>query len=186
MSSTIVAFLSMVVTVVLFSVTQLLLLRSARQAARASAVDAVLSALERVARTHSRPVVVRLWTKPELEYALLIPRLLVGLRPKERIVAVWAQARVQAMAAASTQGEVLLIASDLSGKVAEWYLGQRDAAWFRQEVKDHQPMRSRITRRAFNTSTQAVVLVLLAAVSAVLPAAVGSALAQRWLPDRER
>lgn len=185
MSATVVALCSVVVTVALFAMTQLLLMRSARQDARASAVDAALTALERVARTHSRPVVVRLWTKPELEYALLVPRLLVGLRPKERIVAVWARTRVQAMAAAKTQGEVVLIASDLSAMVSEWYLGQRDAAWFRQEVKDHQPSRSRATRRAFNTSTQVVALVLLAAVSAVLPAAVGSALAQRWFPDRE-
>jgi len=176
-----VALVSVLVTVVLFAITQVMLVRSARQAARASMVDNVLTALERVARTHSRPVVVRLWIKPEIEYALLVPRLLVGLRRRERVIAVWAQTRVNAMLAAKTQGEVVVIASDLSGKISEWYLGQRSRGWFEHEVKDHRPKKNRTARREFNTSAHAVLLVLLACACAVLPSALGSALAARWL-----
>lgn len=174
---------SVVVTVALFTITQLLLVRSARQAARTSMINDVLTALEHVARTHSRPVIVRIWTKPELEYALLIPRLHVGLRPRERVIAAWAQTRVNAMLAARTQDEVVAIASDLSGKISEWHLGQRHRAWFQQEVKDYQPAKNRTTKRAFNTAVQAVVLALLASVCCVLPSAAGSALTKRWSPD---
>lgn len=183
MSATQVALVSVLVTVMLFAITQGVLVRSARQAARTSMIDTVLTALERVARTHSRPVVVRLWTRPEVEYALLVPRLLVGLRRRERVIAVWAQTRVNAMLAAETQGEVVVIASDLSGKLSEWYLGQRSRGWFDQEVKGHQPRKNRTARREFNTAAHAVLLVLLACACAVLPSAVGSALAERWLSD---
>jgi len=182
-SATLVALVSVLVTVGLFVITQVMLVRSAHRAARASMVENVLTALERVARMHSRPVFVRFWTKPEIEYALLIPRLLVGLRRRDRMIAVWAQTRVNAMLAAKTQGEVVVIASDLSGKISEWYLGQRSRGWFEQEVKDHQPKKNRTARRQFNTSAHAVLLVLLACGCAVLPSAVGSALADRWLSD---
>lgn len=183
MTDTSIALVSVVVTVALFFVAQLLVVRSARQSARAAMVNDVLSALEHVARTHSRPVVVRMWTKPELEYALLVPRLLVGLRRKDRIIAVWAQTRVNAMLAAKTQSDVVVIASDLSGKISEWHLQQRRRAWFAQEVQDHHPAASRTTRRAFHTATQAVLLLLLACVCAVLPTAVGAALTAKWSPS---
>lgn len=183
MISELVALLSVIVTVLLFACTQVLVVRSTRQAARASMIDDVLIALERVARTHSRPAVVRVWSRPEMEYALLVPRLLIGMRRKERAIAMWAQTRVNAMLAAKTQGEVVLIASDLSGKISEWYLGQRHRAWFEREVADHQTMKNRTTRRAFNTSINAVLLVLVTCASAVVPAAIGSAIARRWSPE---
>lgn len=41
------------------------------------------------------------------------------------VIAVWAQTRINAMLAAKTQGEVVVIASDLSGEISEWHHGQR-------------------------------------------------------------
>lgn len=183
MSTSSVALVSVVVTVTLFCASQVLLLRTARRSARTALVSDVLTALEQVARTHARPVFVRIWTKPELEYALLVPRLLVGLRQKDRIIAVWARTRVDAMLAAKTQADVVVIASDLSGKISEWHLGQRQRAWFAQEVDDYRPLRNRTTRRTFHTSAQATGLVVLTIICATVPGALGAALAARWSPD---
>jgi hypothetical protein len=177
--------MSVVVTVALFSAAQLLVVRSARQTARAAMINDVFTALEHAARVQARPVVVRLWSRPELEYALLVPRLLVGLPRKERIVAVWAQTQVNTMLAAKTQGEVITIAADLSGKIAEWHLGQRHRAWFAQEVRDHHPMKNRAARRSFHTSAQAVGVIALATVCAALPTAIGSVVTARWLSSKD-
>lgn len=177
--SEIVAFVSVVVTVLLFTLSQSFLVRTSRRAAKAALVQSVLDALGQVARTHARPAIARMWTKPEIEYALLVPQLLVGLAKRDRVLALWTHGRVQDMLAAATQSEVVRIASDISGKLADWQLGERDRMWFAQEVKDHTPKPPRTTIRSTATALEATGEVALMVGTAAAAVGVMAGLAQR-------
>lgn len=155
MGTGIAPYFAMGITVALFALSQWLVVRTSRRAAKVALVQSVLEALASVARTHARPAIARLWTKPEIEYALLVPQLLVGLPEKDRILAVWVNGRVQDMLAATTQGEVVRIASDISGKLADWQLGTRPRIWFTLQVADHQPQPVRSGLRATATAAEA-------------------------------
>ncbi len=66
------------------------------------------------------PTVARLWHKPELDYALLVPRLLVGLPKRDRAIATWLATQVNLMNAASTQNQVFKVGLEASSRIANW------------------------------------------------------------------
>lgn len=184
------ALISITVTVVLFAVTQILTIRQHKKEARSASVTRVLDALDRVARRHAWPVVAKKWLKPELDYALLVPRLLVGLPKRDRVVGVWLATQVNLMTAAPTQTAVFKLAADASSQIANWQIRQVPRKWFQDEVDKHEPKAPRPLLRAFMLEVQGTVAVIFVAGVAALVVGIGSALGSkrvtngRWKPRR--
>lgn len=107
----------------------------------------VLDALDRTTRRRTWPTVARLRHKPELDYALLVTRLLVGLPKRDRLLATWLSTQANLMNAASTQGQVLKIALEASSRIANWLIGEIPTSWVEQAVQAHSPRKPRGSRR---------------------------------------
>ena len=65
------------------------------RARRRDLVSRVLQLAERVARSSTIPSIARVWFRPELEFALLLPRLYYELDPNERVIAEWVATQVR-------------------------------------------------------------------------------------------
>jgi len=171
------ALLSIVVTVGLFAYTQVSTIRASRSHAREAAVLEVLNALDRITRRRTWPTVARLWHKPELDYALLVPRLLVGLPKHDRAIATWLSTQVNLMNAAPTQGQVFKIALEASSRIASWHTGGVPTAWFEEAVRAHSPRKARGSLRVFVTSIGAAAGLVLTGLTASAVAGVGASVA---------
>jgi hypothetical protein len=170
------ALISISVTVVLFAVTQILSIRQRKTEARSASVTRVLDALDRVARRHTWPVVAKKWLKPEVDYALLVPRLFVGLPKRDRVIGVWLATQVNLMAAAPTQTAVFKIAADASSQIANWHIRQVPRTWFQDEVDRHEAKTPRPLLRAFVLEMQGILTLIFVAGVAAVVAGIGAAL----------
>jgi hypothetical protein len=106
-------------------------------------------------------------------YALLVPLLLVGRHPRDRIVATW----VKLMNAASSQSAVFQLALNASPTIANWHIGTVRRSWFETEVAAHRPRPARGTVRVFLTSLGAGVTLGLSGFLAGAVASAGASLA---------
>jgi len=169
--------ISVVVTLGLFAYAQVATLRSSRKRARDAAISEVLAALERLTRRRTWPSVARIWHKPEIDYALLVPRLLVGLHPRDRIVATWLTTQVNLMNAATSQGAVFQLALNASTTIANWHIGTVHRSWFETEVAAHRPRLPRGTVRVLLTSLGAGATLWVSGFMAGAVASAGASLA---------
>jgi hypothetical protein len=172
------ALISIVVTVGLFTYTQVTTMRAGRSQAREAAVLEVLDALDRITRRRTWPTVARLWHKPELDYALLVPRLLVGLPKRDRAIATWLATQVNLMNAASTQNQVFKVALEASSRIANWHIGEVPTSWFESAVRAHSPRKPRGNLRVLMTSIAAAAGLIATGLTAGAVAGVGAGLAQ--------
>ncbi|MCC6856077.1 MAG: hypothetical protein IT189_08460 [Microbacteriaceae bacterium] len=143
------ASVTAIVAVVLFFMESRRRAKEARQASRRDAIRLALDAMDGVTRRAQRLVILRLWTQPELEFALVVPRLLVSLEPQEIAVAKWALRQVSLMGAARSDQEVVRIGVAMTLTLTEWESGLKPTAWFGKEVENGRgPQRSgRVIRR---------------------------------------
>jgi len=143
------ASVTAIVAVVLFFMESRRRAKEARQASRREAIRLALDAMDGVARRAQRLVILRLWTQPELEFALVVPRLLHSLERNEIAVAKWALGQVSLMGAARSDQEVVRIGVAMTLTLTEWESGLKSTAWFVREIENTRPLRrnARVIRR---------------------------------------
>jgi len=128
------------VTVVLFGVERIASMLSARNQARRDLVARVINVFETAARTSIRPALARAWTNPEVEYALLLPRLLLELRKRDRVIALWVQRQVQLMQLEPRKRERIKIQAKVAEKLVLWHHGEASTSWFALEIRKDPPV----------------------------------------------
>lgn len=143
------ASVTAIVAVVLFFMESRRRAKEARQASRREAIRLALDAMDGVARRAQRLVILRLWTQPELEFALVVPRLLHSLERNEIAVAKWALRQVSLMGAARSDQDVVRIGVAMTLTLTEWESGLKSTAWFVREVENARPPQrnARVIRR---------------------------------------
>lgn len=164
------ASVTAIVAVVLFFLESRRRAKEARQASRREAIRLALDAMDGVARRAQRLVILGLWTQPELEFALVVPRLLHSLERNEIAVAKWALGQVSLMGAARSDQEVVRIGVAMILTLTEWENGLKSTAWFVREVENTRPPRRNADRVIRRLSTGGrlgfeIVVLLVAAAS---------------------
>lgn len=101
--------------------------------ARHAAISEVLSTMEKSIRMQRRPFILRFWSKPELDYALTVPRLLHELGPDENAVASWISWQVQRMTIATSDSASVRIGIDMTARLVDWGKGTKSVEWFKEQ-----------------------------------------------------
>jgi hypothetical protein len=120
---------------------------------RDAIVKDVLATVERASRSALQAPLSDLWNPSQVEYALLLARLLATLPKKDEAVGYWAARQVQLQRAARSQKEAAQIGFAIATEVVRWSRGERSREWFRQEnerdpwVKGFKPSRQLRLRR---------------------------------------
>ena len=109
--------------------------RDAAEVRRTQIVGRVLDTLERGTRAAARAPIAGWWSPNELEYALLLPRLLAELPPGDESVATWVARRVQHLQAATSRKSQIQIGADVATRILEWGRREIDVAWFTEQLK---------------------------------------------------
>lgn len=117
---------TLLVTVMLFAVDRALIRRAERAERRRQLVERVLDTFDGSTRAVTRPAFGKAWTNPEIEYALLMPRLLLDLGPKDRVLAPWMQPQVQLMHLVVSRKEKTLLRAKVVDALLQWHLGEVD------------------------------------------------------------
>jgi len=87
----VVAVLAVVTTLVIFIIESRRRAAEEREKVRSEAISRVLDAMETsIRRNQGTLSSLRFWAHPDLEYALVIPRLVHDLGPKDSLIVVWA------------------------------------------------------------------------------------------------
>lgn len=172
---------TLLVTVVLFAIDRCLQRKSAREAARREMVARVLRTFEGSMRTLARPVLVRAWQNPDLEFTLLIPRLLVDLPSRDRVIAKWLLRQVQLMRLAVTTRERVAIGAHVGQSLVRWQHREIKARWFTEQLATDPlatdfrvPTRTRVRQVTRDSWAWAQLLGLLAAVGMISRQVVGA------------
>ncbi len=126
---------TLLITVILFAVDRILSRRDQRQEVRRQLMTRVLDTFELSTRSLVRPALVQLWTNSDLEYALLLPRLLLDLGDKDRVIAAWVQRQVQVMQLEPSKRKALAIRTSVGEKLLRWHHGELPRTWFEAEVQ---------------------------------------------------
>lgn len=127
---------AIMVTLGIFSVESYRARKAARANARREAVARVLDVVERASRAHVLLPISRVWTKPEMEMSLVLPRLVSELEPADRDVATWVARRIQRMQLARSDKDAIRIAQRVGFELAAWQHGSRPTGWFTAELVD--------------------------------------------------
>jgi hypothetical protein len=141
--------LTLLVTVSLFAIDRVLTRRAQLIEVRRLLIVRVLDALDASTRSMIRPAFVTAWNNPDLEFALLAPRLYLDLEQSDRAVAMWVQRQVQRMQLAAGGREALLIRATVADHLIRWHLGEIDTSDF-TEMNLRDPM-ARDFRVPWNT-----------------------------------
>jgi hypothetical protein len=122
--------LTLLVTVSLFAIDRILTRRAQLVEVRRLLIVRVLDALDASTRSMIRPAFVTAWSNPDLEFALLTPRLYLDLEQSDRAVAAWVQRQVQRMQLAGSGRKALLIRAGVADHLIRWHLGEMDTSDF--------------------------------------------------------
>lgn len=125
---------TLLVSVGLFALDRTLKIRADRREVRRQLMVRVLDTLELATRSLVRPAFVQAWTNSDVEYALLLPRLLLDLGRRDRAIAAWVHSRVQLMQLQASPKSALAIRADVAGKLLEWQQGELNLAWFEGQL----------------------------------------------------
>ncbi|GAB2850392.1 hypothetical protein GCM10027024_27780 [Microbacterium insulae] len=109
--------------------------REAAELRRAQIVSRVLDTLERGTRAASRAPVASWWSPNELEYALLLPRLLAELPQEDSVVATWVARRLQHLRNALSRRAQVVIGADIASHVVQWGRRELDNEWFAGQLQ---------------------------------------------------
>ena len=101
---------------------------------RRAVVIEVIDSLEATVRRH---VSIKGWLLPaaEIEWALIYPRLLLQLDPRDHAVAGWMWRQVQLMLLEPTSKKQVVVASRIGGQVLGWQQGAIAVKWFEDELQ---------------------------------------------------
>lgn len=141
------------VTVALFAIDYVRRWRGDNRMHREAIVNDVLSTVDRASRSALRAPLSDLWSPSQVEYALLLIRLLATLPKEDEAVGYWAARQVQLQRAARTRKEATQIGLGIATEVVKWSRGERSRHWFIREnerdpwVKDFKPSRQVKLRR---------------------------------------
>ncbi|WBU36705.1 hypothetical protein [Homoserinibacter sp. YIM 151385] len=130
---------TLLVTVGLFAWDRAASRASAKRELKRQLVARVLDAFESSTRSLIRPAFVQAWTNAELEYTLLLPRLLLDLNGRDRFIALWMHRQIQLMRLAVTKRERVAARAVVAERLIEWNAGTRKSAWFAQQVREDPP-----------------------------------------------
>ena len=157
---------------------------------RRQLVGEVLEKLDRVARLQSRPVFGRLWAKPELEFALAMPKLELLVEEHEQPIVEWLNLQIRHMHRASSDGRAAVIGIRSAAALAEWFRGNRPLSWFETALFAAEelpiPPAKRTVWRHLHTSFEAMGLSVLTVFVASLSLAFASKLEQLLTHMRAR
>jgi hypothetical protein len=109
--------------------------REAAEVRRGQIVGRVLDTLERATRAAAKAPIAGWWAPNELEYALLLPRLLAELPDEDNAVATWVARRIQHLQSATSRRRQVEIGADVAAKIVEWGRHEINAAWFTEQLQ---------------------------------------------------
>jgi hypothetical protein len=165
---------TVLLTVILFGLDRYLRRRASQQEVRRQLMMRVLDTFELATRSLVRPAFVQAWTNVDVEYAMLLPRLLLDLGKRDRVIAVWLQKQVQLMQLEPSHRRALAIRGDVAVKLLQWQQLDLERSWFENEVRASPPTQPfivprkvKLTRLAHDGWAWAQLLAVLAAVSAM-------------------
>ena len=121
---------TLLITVGLFVIDRVLTRRAQLVELRRLLIVRVLDALDASTRSMIRPAFVTAWTNPDLEFALLAPRLYLDLEQSDRAVAGWVQRQVQKMQLARGAREALMIRARVADHLIRWHLDELSTSDF--------------------------------------------------------
>jgi hypothetical protein len=124
---------AVVVTLILFMLQSRRRTVEARRQIRHDAISRVLSAMELTVRRQRIPLLSWMGS-PELDYALVLPRLLHELDHKDEAVGQWVLRQTQSMMSAPSDRTSQAIGVATSLKLVEWDRGKVGTAWFAAQV----------------------------------------------------
>ena len=124
---------AVIVTLILFMLQSHRRTMDARRQARHDAISRVLSAMEATVKRQRIPLLSWMGSS-EIDYALVVPRLLHELDPKDEAVGQWVLQQTQSMMSAPTDRAAQSIGVAMSLKLVEWDRGSVDTAWFATQV----------------------------------------------------
>ena len=128
------------VTIILFGIEGFRRFRSERLAARRDVVSRVLDVVSSATQRLAKPQWARMWGSAELDFALVLPRLLLELDKKDRPVAEWAWREMQRMQLASTEKESLRIGITIGTTLIGWHHGEVELKWFAEQIRTEPPV----------------------------------------------
>jgi hypothetical protein len=170
---------TLLVSVVLFTVDRSLKIRADRREVRRQLMVRVLDTLELATRSLVRPAFVQAWTNSDVEYAMLLPRLLLDLGKRDRAIAAWVHRRVQLMQLEPSRKAALVIRADVAVKLLQWQQGELKLAWFQSQLNLDRPadpfkvpQKIKLTRLAYDGWAWAQLFLFLAGTSAMIRQAV--------------
>lgn len=100
-----------------------------------AAVGRVLDTMEKAVRRQSWPYPLSAWPRPELDFALLVPRLYFELDVQDRPVAEWMTARAKDMVAADIDKKAQSIGVATCLQLVAWRNKKVPTSWFAEQVK---------------------------------------------------
>lgn len=106
----------------------------ARHEARRLLLTRVLDTFENAYRGLLRAPWARLWSPAEAEYAILLPRLLLELPKRDRVIASWVARQVQLMQSQPSDQKAFTAAGSVAAQLVGWYHGEVKRQWFRNEL----------------------------------------------------
>ena len=97
---------------------------------RRELIEQLIRLAERSARHAPFSLITQAWFHPELEWALLLPRLYYQLSVKERPVATWVALRVQLIQGATTATQIVKLGGEIAYRLASWEHNETPLSWF--------------------------------------------------------
>lgn len=154
---------AVVVSLVIFTVESRRRAAEARKAATHDAISRVLQTMESAVRWQQKPVFIRMFANPELDYALAVLRLRHELPNEESPVAQWTLSQAQLMMAATSDRGSRDIGVQVASKLVEWGQGAVPDEWFLTELGLHPPQaqfkvpRERRRRRSLSRAKESFI-----------------------------
>jgi hypothetical protein len=141
------------VTVLLFAAEWIRRRVVAHRENRERIINRTLDTLEKAAHSYIRTSIFPIGSRVEVEYTILIPRLLVDLPKNERYVAAWVAEEVQRMLSQTSDKKAFEVATNVASKLVDWYHHDLKRDWFKAELdktpynpKFKQPRKVKVAR----------------------------------------
>jgi len=139
--------LAVIVTLIIFMLQSSRRRRESIAKTRHESVTRVLDLMEASVRHSRRPYFLRMFSNPELEWTLLVVRLVHELGKDEESIAVWVQGQSHRMFKAASDRAALRIGIETASALVDWNRGERSTKWFMEEIHREGPVGPlRITR----------------------------------------
>lgn len=103
--------------------------RDAREVRR-RLVARVLNTVDSVVKQSTRPLVLTMWNRNEIDLALVQTRLALDLEKRDAVISHWVWSQTQRILVAKTDSDVTRIAGDIAMRLAMWHNGAVSRKWF--------------------------------------------------------